>query len=210
MINHTFKIQYLSEKDTKTLQNLNWKETFKDTIIIKSTYDIVMYNIFKYDVNFEKDNEKEIKTHIENSNHEHIKINKITFLRWKTHNSNVNTQSIIIHMNHSEKMNEYIENEIIIEHRIHMIERHISQCQIKQCFNCQRYDHKTNICKKKSKCDRCAKKHITRECNSEKLQCMHCRNEHEIWCQECSQQQREITQNEIMRDTTSTYYTHSY
>ena len=95
-----------------------------------------MHDVFKYNVDFEKDNQKELKTRIENANNKCIKINKIASLKRRTCNSNAIIQLIMIFTDQSKKVNNCIENDIIIEHRIHRIERYLQQNQIKQCFNC--------------------------------------------------------------------------
>ena len=207
--NHRFQIRCLVEKDAETLRNMNWEDAISGTTVIKRTYGIVMHGVPKYDVDFEKDDLKELKARIAKANDGRIQIDKIAPLRRRTRNPNATTQSIVIFTDHPEEADECIESGIIIEHRIHKAERYMRQGQIRQCFNCQGYGHEANVCKKKPRCGKCAENHATKECNREKLRCAHCSEEHAAWHRECPRRQRESAQKEAIREAMPPLYTRS-
>ena len=70
--NQELKIWHSSNKETKELRKLNWKNAFDDTDIIESEYDVVVHGVSKYDINFERDTSEEIKARIECANHGNI------------------------------------------------------------------------------------------------------------------------------------------
>jgi hypothetical protein len=69
-------------------------------------------------------------------------------------------------------------------------ERLIKNCILRQCFNCQKYDHIDKRCKIVVVCDICAKKHCTNDCDLNIIdkykKCDACENrEHIEWVSNC-------------------------
>jgi len=95
--------------------------------------------VSKQDIDFEHDTSKEIKSKIEQSNPETIKVTRVAQLRKHTKNSGASTYSIIVYDADPKEANECITYGIYVEHRRYAADRYAPQCQIKQCFNCQGY-----------------------------------------------------------------------
>src|SRR5204863_1177221 len=145
---------------------------------------------------------------IQGVNSEEITIERVMPLRRHTRNPNAPTQSIVIFFIFFFKQKTAYEMGIHIEQRLYAIaERYIPQCQIKQCFKCQAYGHKANVCTRKVKCGKCAQEHETRECQSETTQCANCKGSHHAWVNECPVRQRVREEGETLRNQLSHLYT---
>ena len=108
---------------------------------------------------------------------------------------NPSTQSIVIFFKRPKDADDCIEMGMHIEHKHYaMAVRYTPQCQIKQCFNCQAYGHKADICKKKPVCGKCAQEHETRSCASEETKCANCKDAHFAWNHQCPRR-KEVSQN---------------
>jgi len=207
MANDVLKIRCSTERDAETLRNMDWKSALDGATVIKPMYGIVVHGVPKYNVDFEKDKQEELKTQIEDSNCRRINVEKVMPLRRRARNPNATTQSIVILTESPEEADEGISNGINIEHRHYAAERHTPQCQIKQCFNCQGYGHKADICTKKVRCGKCGQNHETKRCVSEELQCTHCKGSHAAWHYECPARKHESERLEALRTELSPYFT---
>src|SRR5438876_803822 len=125
--------------------------------IIEIIYRIMIYNMSKYDIDFEKNKSEEIITQIQDFNSEKITIERIESLLKQSRNSNALIQLIIISFKYSKETNDCIEMEIHIKnHHYATTERYIPQSQIKQCFKCHAYKYKANVCIRKVRYGKCA------------------------------------------------------
>ena len=194
-ITHGIKIRCTSDKEAEELYNIDWKNIFKGTDVVEQWSKIVLHGVSKYTIDFERDKPEEIIARIEDANHG-IKIGKVEPLTKRPRNPNALTQSIIISMKHSEEADECIMSGMSIERRWFRPERYTPQCRINQCFNCQGYGHKANVCTRKTRCGKCAQEHDTRECESETMQCANCKDSHHAWHQEFLNRQRRKEQIE--------------
>ena len=156
---------------------------------------IVLHGVSKHAIDFERDKSEEIIARIEDANHG-IKIRKVKPLTKQPRNPNAPTQSIIISMKHSEEADKCIIGRMNIKRRWFRPERYTPQCRLNQCFNCQGYGHKANLCTRKTRCGKCAQEHDTRKCESETIQCANCKDSHHAWHQECPNRQRRKEQTE--------------
>src|SRR5436305_1531083 len=127
----------------------------KKVSIVKFMYDVVVHEVSKSDIN--STDQSDVKAALETNNN--IKINRVTSIIKKLRNSEASTQSIIIFTENRKKGNDLICEELRVEDRYYAAKRYASQCQIKQCFKCQEYEHKAKMCTKKSRCEKCAQKH---------------------------------------------------
>jgi hypothetical protein len=163
------KVKCDTEKDAVQLRELDWGHALEGGAVIKPTYGIVVHGVSKQDINTEAQSHEEIKARIEHTNR--IKVERVALLRRRARNPNAPTHSIVIFTECPKEADGCILDGVHIGNRHHAAERYAPQCQIKQCFNCQAYGHKADICIKKPKCGRCAQEHETRSCSSEALQC---------------------------------------
>jgi uncharacterized protein YcbK (DUF882 family) len=53
----------------------------------------------------------------------------------------------MIEIYNAEQLNELIRNDLLNEYTHVTCELFVNNCRIKQCFNCQRYDHIINVCR---------------------------------------------------------------
>ena len=193
--NQGIKIRCTSDKDAEELYNMEWGDIFEGVEAVEQWSKIVLHGVSKHAIDFERDKPEEIIARIEDANHG-IKIGKVEPLTKRPRNPNAPTQSIIISMKHSEEADECIINGMSIERRWFRPERYAPQCRLNQCFNCQGYGHKANVCTRKVRCGKCAQEHDTRKCESETMQCANCKDSHHAWHQECPNRQRRKEQIE--------------
>src|SRR5436305_11735596 len=158
----------------------------KGASIVKPTYGVVVHGVSKSDIN--PTDQSDAKAALETNNN--INVNRVAPLIKKPRNSEAPTQSIIIFTENSKEGNDLICEGLRVEDRYYAAERYASQCQIKQCFKCQEYGHKAEMCTKKPRCEKCAQKHETRQCDRRKIKCAHCEDSHAAWHHECSHQQK--------------------
>ena len=193
--NQGIKIRGTSDKEAEELHNIEWNNIFEGIEVIEQWFKIVLHGVSKHTIDFERDKSEETIARIEDANHS-IKIGKVEPLTKRPRNPNAPTQSIVISMKHSEEADECIIDGMNIERRWFRPERYTPQCRINQCFNCQGYGHKVNICTRKTRCGKCAQEHDTRKCESETIQCANCKDSHHAWHQECPNRQRRKEQIE--------------
>src|SRR5436305_9190276 len=113
----------------------------KEVSIVKPTYDVVVHEVSKSDIN--PTDQSDAKAALETNNN--IKVNRVTPLIKKLRNSEASTQSIIIFTENSKEGNDLICEGLRVEGRYYAVKRYASQCQIKQCFKCQGYEHKAKM-----------------------------------------------------------------
>src|SRR5436305_5027187 len=148
----------------------------KEVSIVKPTYNVIVHEVSKSDINLT--DQSDVKAALETNNN--IKINHVASLIKKLRNSEASTQSIIIFTENSKEVNDLICEELRVKDRYYAVKRYASQCQIKQCFKCQEYEHKAKMCTKKSRCEKCVQKHEIQQCDESETKCVHCEELHVI------------------------------
>ena len=200
------KIQCATEKEAEDLRNVDWKKSLAGVDAVETMYGVVVHGVSKYDINFEKDAPDEIMARLESANRG-MTVKRVMPLRKRARNPDAPTQSIIIFLRLPKEADECIDMGINIGYRHHAAERYIPQCQIKQCFKCQAYGHKANVCTRTAKCGKCAQGHETKECQSETQQCANCKGSHCAWSHECPDRERKREQGETLKNELSPLYT---
>jgi hypothetical protein len=79
-------------------------------------------------------------------------------------------------------------------------ERFIKNCTLRQCFNCQKYEHIKKHCRIVVVCEKCVMKHHISECDSSIIEkykmCETCENrEHIAWSSKCKIRRKKKTEN---------------
>ena len=197
------KICCPSEAVAKELRKLNWDKPLDGATLVEPSYGIVIHGVSKNDVNFESDAVEQIKSKIEESNPETIKVTRVAPLRKRARNPSATTHSIVAFTASAKEADECILYGINIDHRRYSAERYAPQCQIKQCFNCQGYGHRADTCTRTVKCGKCAENHETQKCSSDIIQCAQCKGQHEAWHHECPARQREHQRLKILKEEIS-------
>ncbi len=87
-------------------------------------------------------------------------------------------------------MNRLLFEKLLKAFEMKKCERFIKNCILRQCFNCQKYDHIDKHCKTAVVCDTCAKEHRTSDCDlniiDKHKKCDACENrEHIAWTSNC-------------------------
>jgi hypothetical protein len=95
--------------------------------------------------------------------------------------------SLIVKTHSAKQTNRLIKNDLLHEYSQISCELFVNNCRIKQCFNCQRYDHIDKICKHEKRCSICARSHDDSTCkiSINKKKCVNCENNHSIWFFQC-------------------------
>jgi hypothetical protein len=176
MSNQMLKIQCRTKEDAVTVREVNWEAALQGGTVVKTTYGIVMDGIPKQYINPETQSQEEMKTCIEANND--IEVKRVICLRKKPRNPNALTHSIVAFTECPKEADHCIEHGVRIENEIFAAKRYTPQCQIKQCFKCQAYGHKAEVCTRKTRCGKCAQEHETRDCNNEELKCANCGSSH--------------------------------
>jgi hypothetical protein len=80
-------------------------------------------------------------------------------------------------------INRLIKKELLNEYSHCTYEYFDRDCRLKQCFNCQRYDHIERSCKYERRCATCANFHHDSTCTTliERRKCVNCDENHFVW-----------------------------
>jgi hypothetical protein len=95
--------------------------------------------------------------------------------------------SLIVKIHNAEQINRLIKDEFLHEYSQISCKLFVNNCRIKQCFNCQRYDHIDKICRYERRCSVCVESHNDSTCkiSIDKKKCVNCENNHSIWLCQC-------------------------
>jgi hypothetical protein len=95
--------------------------------------------------------------------------------------------SLIVKIHNAEQINRLIRNDFLHEYSQISCELFVNNCRIKQCFNCQRYDHIDKICRHERRCSVCVELHNDSTCkiSIDKRKCVNCESNHSIWSFQC-------------------------
>jgi hypothetical protein len=207
-LDHGLKIRCATHKDAEELRSIDWRKVFEGVSVVEKLHRVVFHGVSKYDIDFARDKPEEIIAQIRGANSEDISVERVEPLMKRPRNPAAPTQSIVISFKCPKEADNCIEMGIHMGHRHYAIaERYFPQCRIKQCFKCQAYGHKANVCTRKAKCGKCAQEHETRECQTETIQCANCKGAHCAWVRECPVRQQKREQGEALRNELSDFYT---
>lgn len=76
---------------------------------------------------------------------------------------------------------------------------------LNQCHNCQRFGHKTKICKSKARCSNCGELHKFEECENS-TKCIFCHENHKAFDKSCKEYDRQYKLRELMTFHELSYY----
>jgi hypothetical protein len=114
---------------------------------------------------------------------------KIARMTWSKSvvNSEKKLSSLIVKIYSVEQIDRLIKNDLLHEYTQIICELFVNNCRIKQCFNCQRYEHIDKICRYERRCFVCFESHNDFACKMsiDKRKCANCENNHSVWFFQC-------------------------
>jgi hypothetical protein len=118
--------------------------------------------------------------------HSSLRIVRIVWSR-NVINEEKELSSLIVKIHSAEQINRLIREDFLHEYSQIFCELFVNNCRIKQCFNCQRYDHIDKICRHERRCSVCVESHNDSTCKIfiDKRKCVNCEDNHSIWSFQC-------------------------
>ncbi len=110
-----------------------------------------------------------------------------------------------------EMINQMLFEDLMKIFEIKKCKRFIKNCILRQCFNCQKYEHIKKHCRIVIVCEKCVMRHHISECDSsitEKYKmCEACENrEHIAWSSKCKMRRKKKQKTEHVRQTRMRLY----
>jgi hypothetical protein len=95
----------------------------------------------------------------------HSRLNNIKIIWLKNvNNSSKKLTSLIIEIYNVEQLNTLIKNDLLNEYKHVTWKLFVNNCQIKQCFNCQRYDYIISVFRYERRCSIYFEQHNEKTC----------------------------------------------
>lgn len=112
---------------------------------------------------------------------------------------------MIIHFNNEMNCNKILIRKLILDFRLFNCMRHILKIRIKQCFNCNKYDHMSLTCRYDTICFWCADKHSYKNCKKTS-KCAFCKKKHITSSNTCSNRKRKKVRVQRVREKTTVFW----
>ncbi len=169
-------------KNRLIINNSLMKNVASSTYAMSRIFEILTHEVRMIDV--QTSNQQKIIRRIEKQNetlHSSLRIAKVIWSR-SVINEEKELSSLIVKIHSAEQINRLIKDDFLHEYSQISCELFVNNCQIKQCFNCQRYDHIDKICRHERRCSVCAESHNDSTCkiSIDKRKCVNCENNHSI------------------------------
>ncbi len=178
---------------TKTKQRLKRNKTLlKDvastTFLSRRIFEIMIHDVKMTSINTQ--NQQTTIKHIVKQNasmHSNLKITRVIWSKRAKIISNKKYFSLIMKIYNAATINRLIKKKLLNEYSHRTCEYFDKNCKLKQCFNCQRYDHIEKSCKYERRCAACASSHNDSTCTTsiERRKCVNCDENHSIWSFQC-------------------------
>ncbi len=177
----------------KMKQRLKQNKTlFKDVVMTISlsrhTFEVMIHEIKITSINTQ--NQQKTIIHIIRQNasmHSNLKIARVIWSKRAKINYDKEYSSFIMKIYNATTTNRLIQKELFDEYSHRTCEYFDRDCKLKQCFNCQRYEHINRSYKYSRRCAVCANFHSESICNIsiERRKCVSCERNHFVWSFQC-------------------------
>ncbi len=174
-------------KNRLIINNSLMKNVASSAYTMSRIFEILTHEVRMIDV--QTNNQQEIIRRIEKQNetlHSSLRIVKIVWSK-SVINEEKELFSLIVKIHNAEQINRLIKDDLLHEYSQIFCELFVNNCRIKQCFNCQRYDHIDKICRHERRCSICVESHNDSTCkiSIDKKKCVNCESNHSIWSFQC-------------------------
>ncbi len=163
------------------------KNIASSTYIVRRTFEMLTHDMRVIDVKII--NQQKIIRRIEKQNeilHSRLKIIKIIWSR-NVNNNNKKLALHIVEIYSAKQSNKLIRDDLLNEYTHVTCESFVNNCRIKQCFNCQWYNHIISVCRYERRCFVCFEQHSDAACkaSTNKRKCVNCEDNHFVWFFQC-------------------------
>jgi hypothetical protein len=174
-------------KNRLIINNFLMKNVASSTYAMSRIFEILTHEVRVIDM--KTNNQQKIIRRIEKENeilHSNLRIARIVWSK-SVINEKKELSSLIVKIHSAEHINRLIKDDFLHEYTQISCELFVNNCRIKQCFNCQRYDHIDKICRYERRCSVCVESHNDSTCKitMNKRQCVNCESNHSIWSFQC-------------------------
>jgi hypothetical protein len=189
LLNENVELMTRSKKirNRSTINNSLLKHVTLSTYAVFKTFDVLAYDVRVVDV--QTKNQQKIIKRIKKQNeilHSSLQIARMTRSK-NVVNNEKKLSSLIVKIYSAEQIDRLIKDDLLHEYTQIICELFVNNCRIKQCFNCQRYEHIDKICRYERRCSICFELHSDFTCKVtiDKRKCANCENNHSIWFFQC-------------------------
>jgi hypothetical protein len=163
-------------KNWLIINNSLMKNVASSAYTTSKIFEILIHEVRMIDV--QTNNQQEIIRRIEKQNetlHSSLRIARIIWSR-SVINEEKELFSLIVKIYNAEWINRLIKDNLLHEYSQIFCELFVNNCRIKQCFNCQRYDHIDKIYRYERQCSVCVESHNDSTCkiSIDKIKCANC------------------------------------
>ncbi len=174
-------------KNRLIINNFLMKNVASSAYTMSRIFEILTHEVRVIDV--QTSNQQEIIRRIEKQNetlHSSLRIAKVVWSK-SVINEEKELSSLIVKIHSAEQINRLIRDDLLHEYSQISCELFVNNCRIKQCFNCQRYDHIDKIYRHERRCSVCVESHNDSTCkiSIDKRKCANCEDNHSIWSFQC-------------------------
>ncbi len=171
------------ETEIETKQDIAHNVAFT-TFLSRRIFEIMIHEVKITSINTQ--NQQTAIKHIVRQNasmHSNLKLTRVIWSKRAKIISNKKNFSLIMKIYNAATINRLIKEKLLNEYSHRTCEYFDKNCRLKQCFNCQRYNHIEKSCKYERRCAACASSHNDSTCTTsiERRKYVNCDENHSVW-----------------------------